>query len=558
MPAVAVAKTTPSLFELLRGLPRRPLFGPTIVAAFAWFLVVGTLGPNGGGPGLTCDEYYDAAAGKALVRALLTEGLGFFRFDRIDRNYGGQTLHPPLGRWLLGLAHEPFDVQAADRVWVWMPGARLAPATAFAVLVFMVGAATVRVAGAGPGIVASLSLLLLPRAFAHAHFATLDTFQAMFSFAAIWAFWRAAQDEAGSLNRYAAAGVVWGLALLTKINGVLLAPPLVAWLLWTQRGRALKPLLAWSTIAAGVFFVAWPWLWPDPIGRPQTFLSTATDRQPLHNFYLGTVWRDVDTPWHYPWVMTAVTIPIGLLLLGLAGAAWRGLAPPAGSLRALALVNLLFVLVVFTLPGTPVYDGERLMLLVYPLWAVLCGLGCAGLGRSSWASRLPAAAKTSFAVLFLASQSVGLVLYHPFQLSYYNALVGGLGGAERLGFEVSYWGDAVDQHLIDKTTELAPGRPVLFAPQLAPFQAVATQIAFPQLINAAIQLVGWDPARDTPEQQLPGKRILVYHRRAEREHLQPILTQGRVLAENSRQGVWLSRLYEIPRSAAAAASKESP
>ena len=36
---------------------------------------------------------------------------------------------------------------------------------------------------------------------------------------------------------------------------------------------------------------------------------------------------------------------------------------------------MLFVLLIFSLPGTPVYDGVRLFLMVFPLWAVWVGIG---------------------------------------------------------------------------------------------------------------------------------------------------------------------------------------
>ena len=51
-----------------------------------------------------------------------------------------------------------------------------------------------------------------------------------------------------------------------------------------------------------------------------------------------------------------------------------------------------------------------------------------------------------------------MVALHPFGLSYYNGLVGGLPGAERLGLELTYWNDPVDQVLLDQLAREAPAR----------------------------------------------------------------------------------------------------
>ncbi len=53
-------------------------------------------------------------------------------------------------------------------------------------------------------------------------------------------------------------------------------------------------------------------------------------------------------------------------------------------------------------------------------------------------------------------QGYGVVTIHPFGLSYYNLLVGGLPGAERLGLELTYWGDAVDRTAPRRAGEPGP------------------------------------------------------------------------------------------------------
>ena len=58
---------------------------------------------------------------------------------------------------------------------------------------------------------------------------------------------------------------------------------------------------------------------------------------------------------------------------------------------------------------------------------------------------------------FLVTQCYGTLVLHPFGLSYYNMLTGGLPGAQKLGLELTYWGDAVDRVLLNRlAAEIRP------------------------------------------------------------------------------------------------------
>ncbi|MCS7306310.1 MAG: hypothetical protein NZ602_14530 [Thermoguttaceae bacterium] len=448
-------------------------------------------------------------------------------------------------------------------------------------------------------------------------------------------------------------------------------------------------VLIWSAGAGAIFFTGWPWLWYSTVEHLQLYLASATQRQPIHVYYLGRVWLDYQVPWHYPWLIFATTVPVGLLLLGLVGL-WAGLRawakePQWGLLAGLAGAGLLL----FSWPGVPVYDGERLFLFVYPIWAIFVGLGCCQVQEMFllWVSRsgkqmlpaildrlpfmsflrprkytspLPTAGEGSppsgrpaegapattrdilptpgvipvqagiqtthplptageggpalagpsegehsherpcsmsflrtqesrpleaaddsgggriatlklrrliggFLLAFVALQGVGLVFYHPCQLSYYNLLVGSLAGADRLGLEVNYWADAVREPLLQEAAANAPGQPVLFAPHLAPFQAPGIAISSPALTESQTELIGWDPnihsalvgkkpsdhPAPVPSEPLGSKKssiywLIVYHRKADLAVVEPLLAKATVVAEYSLQGVWLARLLKLP------------
>src|SRR5262249_5472307 len=127
-------------------------------------------------------------------------------------------------------------------------------------------------------------------------------------------------------------------------------------------------------------------------------------------------------------------------------------------------------LVLFSTRG-PVYDGARLLLVALPLWAMLVGLGFQSVvgwaGDRRWLC--------GAIVASVSAQGYGVIALHPFGLSYYNALVGGLPGAERLGLELTYWGDTIDPRLLDDVAQHAqPGQVVALAPTLHHIQGTAS------------------------------------------------------------------------------------
>ena len=56
----------------------------------------------------------------------------------------------------------------------------------------------------------------------------------------------------------------------------------------------------------------------------------------------------------------------------------------------------------------------------------------------------------------LGSSAVSLYRIHPYELSYYNELVGGPRGAWERGFELTYWYDAFNDQVIDDLNRRLP------------------------------------------------------------------------------------------------------
>ena len=509
-----------------------------LMGAFAGLAVLLTLD----GPGLTIDEPLDVRPGRTYVEALRAQGWHFFDRTVVDRVFRDNAEHPPLGRWLLGIASEasePIEVlwKGPDPTGHYVLAGRLAPALAFAALVCLVTHSAARRWGAAAGAAAGFALLAMPRVFAHAHLAALDTFLSLF-----WTLALLAGDRALSSRRpilaMACAGVLWALALLTKIHAWFLLPILGLWtFVWLAPRRAVFAM-RWSgrSLASAMLRLGWPWLWYDSWNRLQAFWGTGVARSTIMVQYFGQVVADRDLPWHYPWFYFAATVPVGLLALGTVGIV-RGWTNRRADPFPLLLAGTIVVFLVIFSTRVPVYDGERLFLHVFPAWALLIGLGFGWL----WEKRLTSHRGRAALLVFLVAQSHGVFALHPFGLSYYNGLVGGLAGAERLGLELTYWNDPVDQVLLDQLARDAKaGASAALVPTLYPGQGILTT-------NRALArrtIILSDEQEGAQAEWLVVSRRTAYWRPEIKDRLQN--GEGQEVAMRTRQGVWLAALWHFP------------
>jgi hypothetical protein len=543
--------------------------GLAVVALFACGLTLDSSGAVArlpGGPGLTLDETFNVQMGVYHARALREYGVAIVHPQSVREVFGARDYnpdHPPLGRLLIGIAHEltaPLLRPDVPVEAVTVTCGRAASAGLFALTVLLIGTVTGRWYGTVAGAAAAASLLLMPRLFAHAHLASLETGVGLLYAATVLC---AADGWQGPRRPrwgwVVAAGVLLGLTLLTKIQGVLLPIPLAVWALWRWHVRGLWAVVIFGLVGVLVFFVGWPWLWLDPMNHLREYFGRTTERQVLSCWYLGTKWADRDVPWHYSWVMFLTTVPLGLHALGIAGlsvlrrspspVAAQGHAGPGDRVARgawggrLVLLNVLWPLAFFGLPGITVYDGSRLFLMVFPLWGVLIGAGFGRLTtwlKTRWGSRLGPAVLGCGLLL----QSYGVIALHPCQLSYYNLLVGGLRGASRLGFEVTYWGDSLTRDLLALVADDGP-HTVYVAPVLHPFQLQELMWDSPAFRSGGVVLRAFDQ-----HQAADVRRVLVVRRQADSwPALTPAPPRSRLLAEVRREGVQLAGYYEVSAGA---------
>jgi hypothetical protein len=546
---------------------------PALVGALAFFAVVVAIDPAGDypsapqGPGLTIDETFNVQEGVRLFVGLREWGLGkiagrdiislrdIFGDERDlppNAPFGYHNPdHPPLGRLWLGLWHAltgwvaPPSQHPANHPFV-TACARVGSAAAFALTIFLCGWTASRWYGAAAGTIAAISLVLMPRVFGHAHLAALETSIGLMYFVAVVTVGRLWDRDSPPLWRWAAvAGIALGLAMLTKIQGALVPIPVAIWALWHWRTRAIGPLLLWGLVGLAVFFLLWPWLWLDPYHRFLEYAGRTTQRSILYVWYFGHRYADREVPWHYPAVLFFATVPLGLVALGGLGL-FKGPLPPWKERRGqLVLGAILFPLLLFSLPRVAVYDGARLFLVVFPLWAIFIGRGGA-IAYGKLREKLSPRVALTVAACFLAGQAWGLVGTWPCFLSYYNISLGGLRGAERLGMEIDYWGEGITRDFLEQVVASVPeGAHLDVAPVLLPHHIQTDEMLAqsPLLRRRGIALSAYKP-----EAKTHAEYVIVFRRLADLSPaVRDLTAQTAPVIAVRRNGVLLAGLWKTAK-----------
>lgn len=292
-----------------------------------------------------------------------------------------------------------------------------------------------------------------PRVIAHA-MANIKDFPLMVLYAlTAMAFYRA--WESGSERGLLGAGVCLGLTLATKANGLFF--PLLPAFLWLSggtpepwRGRRLRlfgVLVAAGALSVVVMVALWPYLWLDPVGHFAEHLRYIAFRK-------GFTSAESVAP-----VLEAIsfTTPTPFLLFFALGCATSVPALLRRDRRTLFLFAwMAAVLFRYLLPQSVNFDGVRHFLELFPAMAVVAGLGAARAARfvvdrvrqrrgvPSDALATDRRALGWRAVLAMATLLPGIwavLLTHPFQLCYWNGLVGGYAGARQANLPQAsdYW-----------------------------------------------------------------------------------------------------------------------
>ncbi len=378
--------------------------------------------------------------------------------------------HPPFSRIVSGITKALLGSHV-DRFVAY----RLGPALFFALLVSCMYSWTADLFGRAAGLFSALAVIVIPNLFGFAHIAVTDLPLAAMWFVSVYCFSRGLDSGRWSV----VLGVVWGLALATKFPALLLPVPLLLWAHLYRRGDYRNNLFSMIFLSPLVAVASQPYMWHQPALRFVEFLYEGVSRgyRPETNFpvlFLNKIYHTATLPWYYPFFIVGVTTPEAILALALLAVC---LIPWLGAQRGvvvLFLINAVFIVCLGLAPGAVLHDGVRQLLSALPFLAGLAGGGFYLLCR--WLVRVCRRASVLRTVQHLEAKVAGgalvfilfpplleLWLCHPFELSYYNHLVGGIHGAYSRGLEVTYFMEALTPKFLGSLNEKLPRDSVINA-----------------------------------------------------------------------------------------------
>ncbi|HET8933093.1 MAG TPA: glycosyltransferase family 39 protein [Polyangiales bacterium] len=398
----------------------------------------------------------------------------------IDSAFIANHEHPPLMKLLFGvgyLAQREWHLFASDSLSFRFAG--MLSAGSLLWIIYLFGT---RLYGRSAGAFAALSLALLPRPFYHAHLNAFDVPITCASTLVLYNYYVALERP----RRVWLLGATFGLALLTKHNSWFLPFMMLAHFgfcafverrarkLGQPQRLSLAPwgLLAALGVGAAMFYAGWPWLWHDTWPRLRSYVSFHTHHEYYNMEYFGVNYFWPPFPMSYAWVMTLFTVPLTTLCLGIAGAGRAVqqsvrnlLTPPTAAApeptqpTALLLGALLTPLLVITLPSTPIFGGTKHWFTAYPFLALFAGRAFVEAATlvSAWSRWLPAA----LASVLLLPAAVETAHSHPFALSYYTPIAGGVPGAAEKGMNRQFWGYTT-RSLVPYLLEVMPNGGTLY------------------------------------------------------------------------------------------------
>lgn len=327
--------------------------------------------------------------------------------------------------------------------WLSAADARHASLLGFAVLLFVSVFHFSRVAfGERTAFFSVLALMAYPRLLADMHNNLKDV-----PLTALWTLCLVTVFDAVRRANSAlvlVGGIIGGLALSAKANAAFLPAVLLPWLL-VLRWRSEQ--LPWS-FARFLF-----WAFPSALLATLTFLITSPilladfpDRvlaQMNYLFAFGAL-----GPHGFQLLPAAQAVgvtPLAILILAIVGAFAMGrVATEEGKVfRApmLVLVWLALPVLRVSLPRANDFDGIRHWMEFLPALAVLAGVGADYLIRALPGPALP---KNALAAAAFLPAVIWSFFAHPYQITFFNSAVGGLGGARAMQFPqaTDYWGSS--------------------------------------------------------------------------------------------------------------------
>lgn len=249
------------------------------------------------------------------------------------------------------------------------------------------------------------------------------------------------------------SSVLLGLAGATKLNAGLIVLIVAIWIYFARHVRkktegkektvfrisaGLSPM-----IAIVVYFLVWPFLWAHPIENFKEFLD----------FYFN---RAFEGPPHFQWrniYLFASVQPPAVLLFGTIGVAMAVYDAVNGKKRELNVLLLLWLflpIIRVVLPKFYFFDGVRQIIEYSVPLGIFTGIGFVyfckwfyALFLRSFPKKIAVGLVFFSAVVLPSGWAYTMYKIHPYEIAYFNFLVGGTKGAQKKWpAATDYWGSS--------------------------------------------------------------------------------------------------------------------
>ena len=432
----------------------------------AWLVHALLAWPTIGGTGITWDEafYYPTFVDVRIwLLTLFSDPLHAISNQGVKEGWASINELPPLLKFLTA----PLTLIPVDG-WARLGVVRMLPALLFPATSVLVYLSIRRFTGILPASVGAIAWYTHPVLAGHGQLASAET---LVSFLVALLIYVALLQPDGR-RAWLLLGLVAGLGVATKANGIITISALSTWLLighlLDQRQRSLhgflppagrvKAALLIPIGAVAILFLLWPWFWHNVGQRPLEYWRFVVDHPAWGVWYQGELWNRgrPPVPPSYVFVMPFLVTPISLLLLfwlGVLGAAWRSICQRhVDRRRALIAAIFLSSLLAAAMPATPRYDSIRLFM---PAFVAACIIGAVGLGdllvllrrrgiRSVWIPR-------GFLLIALLS------LFSLPNIDYYNRLYRSTVRSESIfPMEATYWCNLINPTFARELPEHVP------------------------------------------------------------------------------------------------------
>lgn len=213
---------------------------------------------------------------------------------------------------------------------------------------------------------------------------------------------------------------------------------------------ALLPALP---VAYALMAVLWPWSAQSPL-NPVESIEGLTHFS-IRTLVAGRYYDSLDLPGTYlptylaakvpEIVLIGVALSIGFSVWMVARTRGRAAGHGKGLQWLVVVISMLFPLAYALVTRPALYNGMRHFLFVIPPMCVVAAVGWEMLWRRAQArNRVLGMAVAAVLGLGCAKEVRAMLALHPHEYIYYNALVGGVAGADKR-YELDYWSNFVPE-----------------------------------------------------------------------------------------------------------------